>query len=243
MEETVPCVVYVSNGYVVGQVRKPSTFFQTLTWSDARRQLSCLQLFPLNSNMLPQRSYAWSTWHISVEHLHQRRQQRSHASQRYLEDAGRIWHHHLCTRNWYRKHDRKASTLDYFLILNALKQYNKTATNNGYRTDNCLVELNTKLSKINQSFEYWKFKNQLLKDKEYVQLIDSMIHETMDEYYESRNKEDLSSITLSSDRQILLEILKCKNKISYNTVLSCSKQDQERKRTSKTKKMKYWKKY
>ena len=84
---------------------------------------------------------------------------------------------------WRRINPKQQARLDFFLISENLLSYVKDADIlYGYRSDHSLITLELCFSKETKPRGIWKFNSSLLKDIEYIQLINHTIDNVAAEY-------------------------------------------------------------
>ena len=84
---------------------------------------------------------------------------------------------------WFRRNPTKKARLDFFLTSDTLfTDLTDCKIESGYRTDHSLISLDIQFGKFKKGNSYWKFNNSLLKDKEYVTHIKTLINEVIQQY-------------------------------------------------------------
>ena len=79
---------------------------------------------------------------------------------------------------WRKKIPVKQARLDYFLVPNSFKDIVETIDiKPGYRSDHSIVEMQINTNKFSQGSGIWKFNNSLLKNQDYLNLINKVIIE------------------------------------------------------------------
>ena len=114
-----------------------------------------------------------------------------------------------------KKKPIKQARLDYFLISNQMSNIIKSCNiKAGYRYDHSIIELEIILNKFIRGKGLWKFNNSLLKDKEYLTLVNKIIEEEVIKYaipvYNNKfvaNYCNYGNITLTIDWDTFLELL------------------------------------
>ena len=101
---------------------------------------------------------------------------------------------------WRRKNPTRQARLDYFLTSENLGNIIDTIkVKPGYRSDHSTVILELKFNKFEKGKGLWKFSNQLLKDKKYVDLVKETI-QVKSQYanilYVEDNIKDISNATI-----------------------------------------------
>ena len=93
-----------------------------------------------------------------------------------IKDAFRHFNRNLKKYTWHRKNPKQLARLDYFLISDSLIDYTeKCNIIPGYRSDHSIVELILCFCKFERGRGLWKFNCSLLKDKDYLIAINSII--------------------------------------------------------------------
>ena len=93
-----------------------------------------------------------------------------------LIDGFRMFHKNTRRYTWRRKNPLRQSRLDYFLISDPLLDLvNSCEIRPGYRTDHSIVELTLTLCKFKRGKGIWKFNCSMLKQKEYLSVVNSLI--------------------------------------------------------------------
>lgn len=134
------------------------------------------------------------------------------------EDLIDIWRtQHVSEKSytWRRSSPLRLARLDFFLISSALvRKVVKSNIMPGYRTDHSLISIDVDTCKSKQRGLYWKFNNSLLKDPEYVNLVNKEIIDTKRQYavplYVDDVIEECSELQLTVDEQLFFEVLLCK---------------------------------
>ena len=116
---------------------------------------------------------------------------------------------------WRKRNPIKQARLDYFLISNQMSNIIKSCNiKAGYRFDHLIIELEIILNKFIRGKGLWKFNNSLLKDKEYLTLVNKIIEEEVIKYaipvYNNKfvaNYCNYGNITLTIDWDTFLELL------------------------------------
>jgi exonuclease III len=100
-----------------------------------------------------------------------------------LTDIFRHLHKNSKQFTWRKRNPLKQARLDFFLLSSSLvTQTQSTSIQIGYRSDHSIIELNLTLSNFHQGKGLWKFNCSLLKNKEYVDLVNKVIDETKEMY-------------------------------------------------------------
>ena len=144
-----------------------------------------------------------------------------------------------CKRySWRRSTPIQQSRLDFFLITDILTPMVKDVTiNTGYRTDHSLITLTLQFEQEGERRQFWKFNSSLLHDKKYLDDINGVIKEVIEEYAvllynrETLSNIPISDISLSINDQLFLEVLlmKIRSKtISYSAFKKKKLEEQEK---------------
>ena len=84
---------------------------------------------------------------------------------------------------WNKPNSNKKARLDYFLASNSMMDLiPKTNIRYGHRSDHSVIELKIELNKFVRGRGTWKFNSSLLGNKDYVELINNTIDNTVLEY-------------------------------------------------------------
>lgn len=128
---------------------------------------------------------------------------------------------------WRKFNSIKQARLDYFLINEELlAMANDVYVNPGYRSDHSIITLALKKDQFKRDRPFWKFNNSLLKDKQYVSEIKTLIYDVKKQYavpvYNMDNLNNISndSLFFQIDDQLFFEtvLLEIRGKtISYAT--------------------------
>ena len=128
---------------------------------------------------------------------------------------------------WRRSTPLQQSRLDFFLISNELVPIAKEIDIiPGYKTDHSIITLGLQFGGEGQRNQFWKFNTSLLSDKEYLDIINSLITEVIKEYAATPYNMDkidsipISEIQLLIDEQLFLDVLLMKIRsqtISYSS--------------------------
>ena len=144
-----------------------------------------------------------------------------------------------CKRfSWRRSTPIQQSRLDFFLITDILTPMVKDVTiSTGYRTDHSLITLNLQFEPEGERRQFWKFNSSLLHDKNYLEEINRVIKEVIEEYAvlpysrETLPSIPISEISLTINDQLFLEVLlmKIRSKtISYSAWKKKKLEEQEK---------------
>ena len=95
-----------------------------------------------------------------------------------LKDTFRFLHPNLKRYTWRRKSPFRQARLDYFLTTNSMHDIiTHCSINPSYRSDHSIIQLKIKLSQFQRGRGTWKFNCSLLKEREYLNLINGIITE------------------------------------------------------------------
>ena len=84
---------------------------------------------------------------------------------------------------WRKRNPIKQARLDYFLISSSMTDIvNSSSIMTSYRSDHSIIEISINLSEFKHGKGYWKFNNSLLKNQEYLNLINKTIEEEKIKY-------------------------------------------------------------
>ncbi len=121
----------------------------------------------------------------------------------------------------------KRSRLDYFLISqNLVTLCSNVYIRPGYRSDHELICLDLELSSQKRGLGYWKFNNELLRDREYVNLVKNCIMENENRYAENIEQEtNVENLKLTISDQLFFEVLKFE--IRGLTISYCARRKKE----------------
>lgn len=112
---------------------------------------------------------------------------------------------------WRQCSPIKQSRLDFFLVTEDLFSLMKnTNIIPGYKTDHSAITFTFSASLAKRGKGYWKFNSQLLRDLDYIKKVKTCINESILEYYESGNIDDLLNVKLSCNDQVFFELIKMK---------------------------------
>ena len=108
---------------------------------------------------------------------------------------------------WRQKSPLKQARLDYFLISNSIRDIiTKCSINPSYRSDHSIIEIQFAFNNFWKGRGIWKFNNSLLKQNDYLKLMNRIIHEEKVKYsipvydikYLENNDEDIQ-VVISPD--------------------------------------------
>ena len=115
---------------------------------------------------------------------------------------------------WRRHNPLKQARLDYFIVSSSLTDLIRDVDiKAGYRSDHSILELNIYLNKFEVGKGIWKFNTHLLKDMEYINLINKSIQEEITKYavpvYNLDNINEIleEHIDLTISEDLFLEML------------------------------------
>ena len=100
-----------------------------------------------------------------------------------LVDVWRAQHDTVRQYTWHTKNFEKQSRLDFFLVSESLvSSISDSNIEPGYRTDHSIIsiDVNTKLQKRGKGL--WKFNTSLLRNLQYVQLVQNTIKDCLENY-------------------------------------------------------------
>ena len=130
-----------------------------------------------------------------------------------LIDTYRYFYPNRKRYTWRRHNPLKQARLDYFLISSSLTDLiSDFDIKAGYKSDHSILELNMCLNKSVQGKGLWKFNTDLLKDLEYVHLINKVINEEIIKYavpiynFDNFSKFQDEEITLTISDDLFLEM-------------------------------------
>ena len=113
---------------------------------------------------------------------------------------------------WRRRNPVKQARLDYFLVSNSMVDIiDSCKINSSYRSDHSIIEMNITLSKFKCGKGIWKFNNSLLKNKEYLDLVHTLIQDEKYKYalpvYNLNYIKNNHNLTFTVDDDTFLEML------------------------------------
>ena len=148
-------------------------------------------------------------------------------SNKNMLDSYRELHPHTKRYTWRKKSPLKQSRLDYIFISETLLPcLMKASILPSYRSDHSATHISLKLNQFTKGRGLWKFNNSLLKDTQYLELVNSTIENTLKEYtvpvynHENIMNIDKQNIVLTINDQLFLETLLMNirgNSISYSS--------------------------
>ena len=131
-----------------------------------------------------------------------------------LIDIYRYFHPNIKRYTWRQHNPLKQARLDYFLVSSNLTDLISTVDiKAGYKSDHSILELNIYLNKFEVGKGVWKFNTNLLKDLEYVNLINKTIDDEIIKYitpvYNINNISEIpqENINLTINDDLFLEML------------------------------------
>ena len=93
-----------------------------------------------------------------------------------MTDVFRYLHIETKSYTWRRKRPMQQACLDYIIVTNGLLDYiDSCQIKPGYRTDHSIVEINLVFCKFTKGKGVWKFNCSLLKDSNYLELVNNLI--------------------------------------------------------------------
>lgn len=132
----------------------------------------------------------------------------------HLVDPFRDAHPELKRYTWRRRLPLQQARLDFFLVTeDLLASVKKCSIGNSYRSDHSPVLLNLCFTEFIKGKPLWKFNNSLLKDIEYVNIINNKIDEIKNQYrlpvYNLENIDKIPDmeIQFSINDQLFLDVL------------------------------------
>ena len=100
-----------------------------------------------------------------------------------LVDTFRYFHPEIKRFTWRRQNPLKQARLDYLIASSSFTDLvNKTNIIPGYRSDHSILQLDILLNKFHRGKGSWKFNTNLLKDINYLKLINECIQEEIIKY-------------------------------------------------------------
>ena len=79
---------------------------------------------------------------------------------------------------WRKKNPIKQARLDYFLISSSMTDaVNSVDIIPGYRSDHSILEMQLNIDNFTRGCGIWKFNNSLLKNKDYLDMVNKVILE------------------------------------------------------------------
>ena len=129
----------------------------------------------------------------------------------------------------WRGRNSKMSRLDYFLVSEDIAEITcNTSIKPGYRTDHSLISIEISLINQQKGRGTWKFNNSLLQDRDYVNIVKQSISETVEQYSQQINHQDINpyEIEFSIDDQLFFEMIKLN--IRAKTIPYAAKKKRER---------------
>ena len=155
-----------------------------------------------------------------------------------LIDVFRYLHPEARRYTWCRRNPIKQARLDYFIVsgplIDLIQNCDITA---GYRSDHSILKIQLQISKFEIGKGLWKLNCNLLKNIEYIELINKTINEVKLRYalpvYNINYLETVSDLDIkfTIDEDILLELIMYK--IRYKTVKFASKIKKEQAKQEK----------
>ena len=131
-----------------------------------------------------------------------------------LIDIWREYNPLLQRFTWRRSNPLQQSRLDYFLVSESLCNYVRdTDIRPGYRTDHSMITLELTFGDSTKRNTFWKFNSSLLKNYDYVQQINEVIENTIEQYaafpYNRTNLRNIETeeIQFTISDQLFLDVL------------------------------------
>ena len=153
-----------------------------------------------------------------------------------LADIFRVTFPNSRRYTWRRKNPLKQARLDYFLISNSMRDIiTKCSINPSYRSDHSIIEIQFAFHNFQKGRGIWKFNNSLLKQNDYLKLINRIINEEKVKYsipvydmkYLESNDEDIQFV-ISPDLFFETLLMRIRGEtIKYASVLKKSNNRKE----------------
>ena len=130
-----------------------------------------------------------------------------------LVDVYRCIHPDKNNFTWRKRNPLKQARLDYFLTSNSLLDLiTDCQIRPGYRSDHSMIELNIQLNKFTLGKGVWKFNNSLLKNPDFLELINKAISDEILKYAIPIYSFDFiekhpEALAFTIDDDLLLEVL------------------------------------
>ena len=100
-----------------------------------------------------------------------------------LRDTFRLFHPLVRRYTWRRKNPVRQARLDYFLVSHTMCDIiTSCCINPSYRSDHSSIQIKILLNKFERGKGLWKFNCSLLKEQEYINLVNSIIQEEKYKY-------------------------------------------------------------
>ena len=100
-----------------------------------------------------------------------------------LRDTFRLFHPLVRRYTWRRKNPVRQARLDYFLVSHTMCDIiTSCCINPSYRSDHSSIQIKILLNKFERGKGLWKFNCSLLKEQEYIDLVNSIIQEEKYKY-------------------------------------------------------------
>ena len=128
-----------------------------------------------------------------------------------LTDSFRQLNNNVRRYSWRKKNPLKQDRLDYFLTSHTMiDMIDSCDIKPSYRSDHSIIEINLTISNFLIGRGTWKINNSLLKNKDYLSLIDRLIDEEKEKYCLpvfnlDYIKENFNGLTFSIDDDLFLE--------------------------------------
>ena len=130
-----------------------------------------------------------------------------------LTDSFRYLNNNVKRFSWRKKNPVKQSRLDYFLTSHTMiDMINSCDIKPSYRSDHSIIEINISVSNFVIGRGTWKINNSLLKNKDYLALINRVIDAEKEKYClpvfnVDYIKDNFKDLTFSIDNDLFLEVL------------------------------------
>ena len=131
-----------------------------------------------------------------------------------LVDLFRYFHPDKTRYTWRQRNKLKQARLDYFIVSSSFTDLTiSTDIKPGYRTDHSMLELNVEINNFRRGRGTWKLNTSLLKDNQYLQLINDCIRDEYIKYavpiyeYDYLKTSSFDKIQLTIDDNLFLEML------------------------------------
>ena len=155
-----------------------------------------------------------------------------------LIDTFRYFHPNTKRYTWRRRNPVKQARLDYFIVSSCfIDLVSNCKIVPGYRSDHSVHEVNIKISNFTQGKGLWKLNCDLLKNQDFINLVNDTIQRTRLEYIAPvynptflENAPDLD-VTFTIDVDLVLEMILLKVReasIKFSSKLKHARADQEK---------------
>ena len=139
--------------------------------------------------------------------------------------------------SWRRRNPTKMARLDYFLVTHSMMDIiDACDVKPSYKSDHSIIELKIKLSHFRYGKGFWKFNNSLLKQQDYLDLINNVIQAekfkyALPVYNLDYLKHTNNNIQFTIDNDTFLEVLFLQIRgetIKYSSKLKCEQSQREK---------------